>query len=514
MPENKIQALTFTFRVRMFVRLLFDLRRHDFRSANTFMAMSFPNDSRPMRMIKFVSWALKQMWCDIPEAMVHTTFAKEVSKVPYWLDDGNPLENYPWADNPDTQLPQRVDTVVIGCGLAGSALAYHWGKNASPDQKLAVLDMWDAATGSAGRNEGLVVMGRYYYMVFNTVLLNIKQVRRDLTGEQQEKLAHKFAASYSNACYSNGDMVEQTIIEENFDCDYAREGWVQATDEEDQTKLADSVKMAIDTDFTDWTSITPEKVKELTGMNVRHNAGFSIAAATFHPAKWCWSLLEHALATGKVQLFSRTKASQVEDLGDEYAVHTPRGVIHAKHIVVATESYTPMLYPQFHDAMRPTQTQAAYGDGGPDELKPHVGVSNARAFFGRHGKKVFVGSDATRVPDHEAGRIQPSRFLTRFVCGELHKAFGPSPYNITNEWSGTVTYTPDEFPILGIFDGKRQYIIGGMAGSGTAVSFNGARCIINRILGNTHEPDDYPEEFFSPTRILDPANHNWSKVED
>jgi glycine/D-amino acid oxidase-like deaminating enzyme len=168
---------------------------------------------------------------------------------------------------------------------------------------------------------------------------------------------------------------------------------------------------------------------------------------------------------------------------------------------------------QFHDRILPTQTQAASGDGGPTAMQPHVGISGTRGFFGKHGDKVMVGSDATRVPDLEAGRIQPSRFITKFLLGELRRYFGPSRYHITHEWSGTVSYTPDEYPIVGRMDGHRQYIIGGMAGSGTGVSFNAARCIVNRILGLTDEPDDYPPEYFAPTRLLDPRRHTWPTLE-
>ena len=53
-----------------------------------------------------------------------------------------------------------------------------------------------------------------------------------------------------------------------------------------------------------------------------------------------------------------------------------------------------------------------------------------------------------------------------------------------------------------------------MAGSGTAVSFNGARCVVNRICGITGEEDDYPEPYFSATRFLDPANHRWPEIPD
>ncbi len=551
MSDETLPPLTLGLRLRVLVRLLCSLRRHDFRAARTFMAMTFPNDGPFVRLVKFTGWALKQIWCTIPDAMRHTRFAETVSKVPVWLKDGNPLENHPWASHPDAKLPSAADTVVIGCGLAGCAVAYHWGRKAPSDRTLVALDLGDAASGSAGRNEGLVVMGRYYHMVVKTVLTYLKDVRespfalrkqrnfRGAKGDnpfatcsdaELERLAHQFAARYAHACYRNGDMVEQTVRDEGFDCDYAREGWVQARGEDEQASLAESVQMALDTGYADWTSITPDEVKRRTGMNVRHNAGFSIAAASFHPAKWCWSLLNRAMESGKVEHYSRTKVLGIDNVvvrsanqrsdrgaisdstGDDYIIRTERGDIRARHVVLCTESYTPLLMPQFHDLIRPTQTQAASGPGGPPAMKPHVGISGARGFFGRHGNETMIGSDATRVPDHEAGRIQPSRFLTHYLCAELQSAFGRAPYTITNEWSGTVTYTPDEYPVVGVFDGRRQYILGGMAGSGTAVSFNGGRCIVNRILGDTSEPDDYPDAYFSPMRLLDPNNHSWPEL--
>ena len=468
--------------------------------------------SLPVAIVKFTGWALGQMLGEIPTAMRDTTWKQEVSKTPSWLAQGNPLANYPWRSNPDAGLPESAHVVVIGAGFTGGSLAYHWSKSAPAESKMVVLEMGDAASGSPGRNEGLVVMGRFYSYVHKTVRKHLDAVRRDLRARERDQMARQFAAAYVRAAYHNADLIEETIREEGFDCDYVRAGWVQAQDAENQRGFEASVRTAIETGFTDWTEITPGEVYRKTGMRVRYKAGFSIAAASFHPAKWVWSLLEHALESGKVELYSRTKVIAVDDQGESYLVRTGRGNIHASYVVNATESYTPLLHPQFHDLIRPTQTQAASGEGGPPEMKPHVGISGRRGFFGRHGSSVMVGSDATRVPDREAGRIQPARFITKFLIGEMREAFGPSSYHVTNEWSGTVSYTPDEYPIVGLMDNKRQYIIGGMAGSGTGVSFNAGRCIVNRVLDNQVDDDDYPPECFSPMRLLDPKKHRWPDV--
>jgi glycine/D-amino acid oxidase-like deaminating enzyme len=199
-------------------------------------------------------------------------------------------------------------------------------------------------------------------------------------------------------------------------------------------------------------------------------------------------------------------------------VRTDRGVVRARAVINATESYTALLQRRYGQLIHPVQTQAAFGPGGPDAMTPHLGLSGKAAFFGRHefpgvGTGVMVGSDATRVPARHAGRNAPSRFITKFCLAELRRYFQPdAPVHITHEWSGTPGFTVDEYPVVGRLDGGQQWIIGGMCGSGSAVSFNGARHVVQQILG-LDGPDDYPASYFAPSRLLDPSHHPWPAVE-
>jgi glycine/D-amino acid oxidase-like deaminating enzyme len=501
-------------RLKVALDLIVGLRKPDFQAAGTYVTKRYPGQPFVVRWWRFLGWTLHQMFIAIPENLQHLKIDGPVSSTPMWLIDDNPLANHPWATKPETLLPERADTVVIGAGFTGAALAYHWSKKAPPERLAVVLEMDDPASGSSGRNEGLVVMGRYFKMVRDTVLKSLDTVRADLNANKREQLSRQFAAAYCDAAYHNADLIEKTIRAEGFDCNYARAGWVQGQDATNRESLQESVKMALDSSFVDWTQITPEEALEKSGMQLQHNAGFSLAAASWHPAKWVWCLLQAARRESTVELFTRTRVEQVEDQGEHYLVHTGRGTIQARHLVYATESYTPKLMQQFHDAILPMQEQAASGDGGPDNMKPHIGISGSWFFAGRYGKKVLFGSGGSRLPDHEAGRNRPSRFLTKYIAGEMKQNFGPYQLHLKNEWSGTVGYTPDEFPIVGLIDGKRRYIIGGMCGSGSGVSFNGGRCIANRILGLTDEQDDYPESYFAPSRLLDPGHHSWPALED
>ena len=346
------------------LRMLVGLRRHDFRAAGTWIATMYPGKALLARLWLFTLWALDTVWRKIPDALVWARFVTRVSRTPIWLAQGDPFENYPWTGAPDAKLPAEADVIVIGAGFVGSAVAYHWAKHGRAS--LVVLERDGVASGSAGRNEGLVVMGRYYYLVYSTVLSYLNRARLDLPEPDRNHLAHEFAAAYARAGYVNAEMIQQTIQEEEIDCEYVRKGWVQATDADHIQQLETSVRMAQETGYTDWTRISGNEAFERSGMRAPFGAGFSIGAAMWHPAKWCWGLFRVALRSKQVELFTRTRVLKVEDLGERYAVHTERGCVRARYVVNAAEACTPALFPQFHDIILPMQTQAAFGasDGG------------------------------------------------------------------------------------------------------------------------------------------------------
>lgn len=502
-------------RLKTACALLLGLRPHDLRAAGSFMARMYPDQRWLTRVCRFALWAVAQAFGAIPTALGRARFQRPVAKTPIWLAEGNPLANHPWAGSGQEALPDRVDAVVIGAGFTGASCAYHWSKQ-KEGGRLVVLEMGDPASGASGRNEGLVVMGRYFTMVRDTVRPYLDRVRKDMTPAERHQLASQFAGVYARSAYKNAALIEETIRSEGYECDYVRNGWIQAMDEGGQKGLEESIQAGAEAGLDDWGSLSVAETLERGGMRVAHPSGFSRQAACFHPAKWVWSLLQTALRKTDIELFTRTRVEEVADDGEEgYVVRTDRGTMRARSVVNATESYTALLHRQYRDILWPVQTQAAFGLGGPEGVRAGIGLSGGLGFFGRHkgpdGDGVIFGSDATRVPHHRAGSNRPSRFITKVLVGELYRYFGDGDVAVTNEWSGTPGFTVDEYPVVGRLDGKRQYIIGGMCGSGTAVSFNGARHVVQQIL-ELDGSDDYPEAYFAPTRLLDPANHPWPKL--
>jgi len=237
------------------------------------MVLNHPDSSWIIRMVRFLRWVLPVIFHKIPEAERAASLARPVSHHPIWLAQGNPLANYPFEKNPAIRLPLKADIVVIGAGFTGVSIAYHASHRAN--HRWVVLDQADPASGASGRNAGVVVMGRYFQKIYASVLKNLARDRPDLTSELQDKLAGQFAQHYVQAAYKNADMIERTIQQEGYDCDYQRRGWIQARDLQDQQTLQNSVHMSQYAGFDDWRMLTSTEVVEKSGMQVTGSAGYS-----------------------------------------------------------------------------------------------------------------------------------------------------------------------------------------------------------------------------------------------
>jgi len=126
-------------RLRVALELLFGLRPADLQTARISADAQFAGHSLVVRWAKLVGWAWRQMWVTIPDADRDLVIEGRISRTPMWLIDANPLANHPWESDPSARLPEEVDTVVIGAGFTGAAVAYHWARRAPDDRRLLVL---------------------------------------------------------------------------------------------------------------------------------------------------------------------------------------------------------------------------------------------------------------------------------------------------------------------------------------------------------------------------------------
>ncbi len=513
-PERRrVGRVTVLARVRTVFGLLSAMRMRDLKSAIRLINVRYGRGLPFVRFLRFLGWALNAVWSEIPDSQPWVTTDEKIFNTPYWLTAANPLKNHPWASDPRSRLPERAHTVVVGAGFGGAAVAYHWSKQAT--EPLVVLEGKEAASGSAGRNGGILVMAGGHlhgYYVYERVIRYLLGNQAQMPNHDRRELAERFADAYVRATHSSHEMIKETIVGEGIECDYARRGWVFFTDSIDAHTLEASLALARRLGHDDWVRRTPVQVHERSGVDVSTDGAESLGGATWHPAKWVWGILSVAVRSSNVRLFTHTSVEKIERDGDSYAIRTNRGTIRSRFLVNATESHTPVVFRDFlapfPDLITPYKEQGMHAEGGPDSMRPGVGVSGPLGFYTRvaDGGMLF-GSDNTAVAPHEAGKNEPSRFITRYSCVSILKNWKPSHMRVTHEWTGTTSTTPDKFPVIGPMDDNGLYIIGGFAGAGSAVSFNAGQTIVRRILGIADATNNHPEEYFSPMRFTDPQRY-------
>ena len=274
-------------RLRTIFELLGDMRMRDLRSAIRFMNVRYARDLPFVRVLRFLASAFNAVWREIPDSQPWVATDERISDTPYWLTAENRLENHPWKTDPSSRLPGSAHTVVVGAGFGGAAVAYHWSKHAS--EPLIVVERNEAASGSAGRNGGILVMAGGHlhgYYVYEGVFKYLLRHQSQMPDRDRRELAERCADSYVRATHANHEMITETIVGEGIECDYARKGWVFFADSINTHTLEASLELARRLGHDDWVRRTPEEVYERSGVSVSLDGGESLGGATWHPAEW------------------------------------------------------------------------------------------------------------------------------------------------------------------------------------------------------------------------------------
>ena len=226
-------------------------------------------------------------------------------------------------------------------------------------------------------------------------------------------------------------------------------------------------------------------------------ATLTVNAASLWPYKLIAFILEKAIREGGLNLQTNTPVTKLEvDSSAEQSakciVHTPRGNISAKHIILATNAYTSHLLPEFSDLIVPdrhtmsallppprsTLLPNSYGFVGAHHAKPSTDdYLNQRPFKdvpNPAGHLMFGGGDAAGTTEtlgetddsilDEGSAAYLRRELLRVLVldGETE---GLEELEATHQWSGIIGRSKDGHPWVGAVPGRKGvWLAGGYSG--------------------------------------------------
>lgn len=387
------------------------------------------------------------------------TLQADIKQTPYWQDSLGPLSAL--TDAP----PAEVDLLIIGSGYTGLNAAL---VGARGGMKTLVLDAQDAGFGCSTRNGGQISTS----------------VKPSLS-----KLTQRFGAAKALAIRREGEEALRWIAEfttaEGIDCDFRHSGRFHAahTPEAYETLARDAERLSREEGIESFAVPRRDQRRELGSDSYFGGVVFTKHCA-LQPAKYHRGLMLRVLAAG-AEIVPHCKATKIERRGTGFVVHSAKGQIAAKQVVVATNGYTGDLLPWLQRRVIPIGSYLIATEELPealvDELFPTDRIASDTCkvlYYYRASpdrRRIVFGG---RVSAYETDTDQSGPLLRQKmvqIFPQLRDA------KITHSWSGQVAYSFDELAHTGVQDGVHYAL--GYCGSGVSMaSYLGMR-IGQKVLG-------------------------------
>ena len=403
-----------------------------------------------------------------PDALL---FHDDFRLAPYWWDAAPPET----ARDP---LPDNVDLAIVGsgyCGLSAAAQAARDGAS------VAVLDAGEIGAGGSTRSGGMVSSGQK---------LALTNAIRGVSAERLARLMRESTASF--------EYLQRLIADEALDADLQITGrFFGAFTEGHFEHLRKQGDLLREKTGVTVHLVSRDEQRALIGSDYYYGGILVDEYGGLHTAKYHRALRGLARRRGAT-LHSHAAVERIERSGAHFIVHTVRGKIEAKQVLVATNGYTGPLLPFFSRRVLPVASYQIATEALPaglmDALNPGrrmISDSKRNLFYTRpspDGTRMIFGSRPAirEVDERAAARLLYAKLI------QLWPAL--RDVRITHAWKGYVAMTGDKLAHIGVHDGIHYAL--GCNGNGVALmSYLGQRTA-RHIFGLDAAPGAFGEGGF------------------
>ncbi len=382
---------------------------------------------------------------------------RQISVMPLWV------EKAPMPPPSEQILPGRVDVLVIGAGYTGLSAAR---ETAAAGRSTLLLDAGAVGSGCSSRNGGQVAY-------------SIKP--------SFEVLKAKFGADLGfRICREGLDAVgELRSLARQTDCGWRADGCFfgahtarhfrnMVRDAENQPR---GLEQRID--------ILPkaEQRSEIAS-DFYHGGCVYPDDASVDPARLLLALLRRALDSGAL-LVDHCPVSAIRTTADGFEALTPRGVVHARQVLLATNGYSGPLSPWHQRRIIPIGSyQIATEPLGAERVRSLIprgrNIVDSRrvvVYFrpSADGERLVFGGRASLAEKNPLACVPTLRRMMERIFPQLQSV------RLSHAWVGWVAYTFDTLPHLGRRDGI--YYCMGYCGQGVPLAPYFGKRIGRQMLG-------------------------------
>jgi gamma-glutamylputrescine oxidase len=363
------------------------------------------------------------------------------------------LEAPPIPRAPRLSGDREVDVAIVGGGYTGLASGYYL-KKLRPQWSVAVLESHRLGSGASSRNSGMALL---HYP----------------PREENEMTRRGF------------ERWRQFLEDEQVDCDYQKDRVLylhpsEATAERARSRMKPSER---------W--LSADELREQIGTTFYAGAVSPAESVAIHPGKL---VAGHVAAARRVEvdLYEFSPVMEVRP-GKIAQLVTPTGTVRAKHVVIATNAYTPRLgffratmFPVHHYTFVTRKLSR-------EELRRYqldhwrmryeerfLPVSTSVTPSGRFIVRVLLGYAAYN--SCEWGDIHDARRLARTTIARRYPWTAET--ELEDGWHGVTAHTLDSRSIAGPLAGGNLHVSVAYNGMGVVPAHNNGYLTASRIVGN------------------------------
>src|SRR5690554_794375 len=396
----------------------------------------------------------------------------DAKRTPLWW---NGLEPRPARG----QLPAAVDVAIIGGGFTGLWTAYYLA-GLEPALSIAVLERQHVGYGASGRNGG------WCHAAYP---LGLSMLVKDF-GPQG-------GVAFERALNGAVAEVGRVAATEDIECHYQRGGRILvARNPLHLARAREEAEEYRSYGFSeeDMRLLDADEASEMVGADGVIGATYSPHAASLHPAALAVGLAEACERRG-VRIYESTTVNSFAP----GTVNTDRGTVNVRHVIRATEAYTPR-FGKVRRKIAPLYSHMIATEPLPEEVWAELGLQGRPTFadyspsliYGQRthdGRLAFGGRGAPyhwrsgvadQFDSNDAVHMDLVRVLRDFFPAveqaEVTHRWG-GPLGVSRDWRPSVTFSPETG--LGF--------AGGYVGEGVAASNLAGRTLVDLMLGRDTE---------------------------
>ena len=342
------------------------------------------------------------------------------------------------------ELPASVDVAIIGGGYTGLSAARTLVKSGV---SLAVLEREQIGWGASSRNGGITGCG-------------LKKGTPALFKDYGEEKGRVFWQASLDAL----DLVIELSEKDGIDCDLQKKGDLCVAykpshfESFKERTVWHKQKLGHELEL-----ISPSELQDEIGSPAYFGGLVDHHGVGLHPAKLVYNLAQFVVAQGAI-LCENAGITEMQKTDAGYEIHTERGILQVKEIILATNGYTDQLSPKLNRKTFPVGSYSIVTEPLSDELIREISPKG-RVFW---DSKWFLNYFRL-TPDRRllwGGRNNLSTKLdlaksAEILQAEMIRAFPQlADVNITHTWTGQLGLTFDLMPNIGRLDDGIHYALG------------------------------------------------------